>query len=185
MNPATQILKNIKKGATVEMALRFTENCKKLGLTIHGDFIIGLPGGTRETIRKTIDFAKRLDVETIQVSIAHALPGIELLRYGAQNGLITLSMADDGGHQIPNIAYPALNEAEIVDAVKRFYGEYYFRPRVVWRLVRKAVFNSYERRRMVKEAREYLTLRSKRKRFVAGQKHIAGVGVGMQQEMTK
>jgi radical SAM superfamily enzyme YgiQ (UPF0313 family) len=56
-----QILKNIKKGATVEMALRFTENCKKLGLTIHGDFIVGLPGETRETIRKTIDFAKRLN----------------------------------------------------------------------------------------------------------------------------
>ena len=162
-----QILKNIKKGATIEMAQRFTENCKKLGLTIHGDFIIGLPGETRETIRKTIDFAKRLDVETIQVSIAHALPGTELYEYGAQNGLIQLSMADDGGHQLPNITYPGLDEAEIVDAVERFYGEYYFRPRVAWRLVRKAIFNSHERRRLAKEAREYLTLRSKRKRFVS------------------
>src|SRR5437016_10214946 len=52
-----QILKNIKKGATVDMAQRFTANCHKLGLTIHGDFIIGLPGETRESIRKTIDFA--------------------------------------------------------------------------------------------------------------------------------
>src|ERR1051326_9556147 len=51
------------------MAQRFTENCKKLGLVIHGDFIIGLPGETRDSIRKTIDFAKRLDTETIQVSI--------------------------------------------------------------------------------------------------------------------
>ena len=34
-----QILKNIKKGATIDMAQRFTENCHKLGLTIHGDFI--------------------------------------------------------------------------------------------------------------------------------------------------
>jgi radical SAM superfamily enzyme YgiQ (UPF0313 family) len=56
-----QILKNIKKGATIDMALRFTDNCKKLGLMVHGDFIIGLPGETRESIRKTIDFAKRLD----------------------------------------------------------------------------------------------------------------------------
>ena len=56
-----QILKNIKKGATVDMAQRFTENCKKLGLVIHGDFIVGLPGETRESIRNTIDFAKRLD----------------------------------------------------------------------------------------------------------------------------
>ena len=65
-----QILKNIKKGATVDMALRFTENCRKLGLIIHGDFIVGLPNESRESIRKTIDFAKRLDTETIKVSIA-------------------------------------------------------------------------------------------------------------------
>jgi len=161
-----QILKNIKKGATIEMALRFTDNCKRLGLKIHGDFIIGLPGETRETIRRTIDFAKRLDTETIQVSIAHALPGTELHQYGAQNGLINLSMADDAGHQLPNITYPGLDEADLVDAVEQFYGEYYFRPRVVWRVVRKAILNSHERRRLAKEAREYLSLRSKRKQFV-------------------
>ena len=44
-----QILKNIKKGATIDMAQRFTANCKKLGLMIHGDFIVGLPGETRES----------------------------------------------------------------------------------------------------------------------------------------
>src|SRR6266403_3106273 len=151
-----QILRNIKKGATVEMALRFTENCKKLGLVIHGDFIVGLPGETRETLRRTIDFAKRLGTETIQVSIAHALPGTELHDYGAQNGLINLSMADNEGHQLPNITYPGMDEAELVDAVERFYGEYYFRPRVAWRLARKAIFNSTERRRLSKEAREYM-----------------------------
>src|SRR5260370_1351720 len=126
-----QSLKNIKKGATIEMALRFTENCKKLGLVIHGDFIVGLPGETRATLRSTIDFAKRLDTETIQVSIAHALPGTELHDYGAQNGLINLSMADNAGHQLPNITYPGLDEAEFMDAVERFYGEYYFRPRSI------------------------------------------------------
>ena len=76
-----QILKNIKKGATVDMAQRFTENCHKLGLMIHGDFIVGLPGETRESIRNTIDFAKRLDTETIQVSIAHPYPGTEFYDY--------------------------------------------------------------------------------------------------------
>jgi len=168
-----QILKNIKKGATIDMALRFTENCKKLGLTIHGDFIIGLPGETRDTIRKTIDFAKRIDAETIQVSIAHAFPGTELYDYGKENGLINISMADEAGHQLPNITYPGLDEAELVDAVEQFYGEYYFRPRVIWRVVRKAIFDSHERRRLAKEAREYMALRSKRKRYVSDQREAA------------
>jgi hopanoid biosynthesis associated radical SAM protein HpnJ len=166
-----QILKNIKKGATVDMATRFTDNCKKLGLLVHGDYIIGLPGETRESIRRTIDFAKRMDTETIQVSIAHPYPGTEFFEYVKHNNLITLdSMTDEMGHQLPNIIYPGLDRAELVDWVEKFYGEYFFRPRVAWRIVRKAIFNGDERKRLYKEAREYLALRSKRKQFVKDQK---------------
>jgi hopanoid biosynthesis associated radical SAM protein HpnJ len=162
-----QILKNIKKGATIDMARRFTANCKKLGLIIHGDFIVGLPGETRESIRKTIDFAKEIDVETIQVSLAHPYPGTEFYDYVKKNNLITIdSMTDEEGHQLPNIIYPGLDRGELVDWVERFYGEYYFRPKVALRLVGKAMFNNDERKRLYKEAREYLALRSKRKAFV-------------------
>src|SRR5947207_11335567 len=163
-----QILKNIKKGATVDMAQRFTANCKKLGLVIHGDFIVGLPGETPESLRKTIDFAKRLDNETIQVSIAHLYPGTEFYDYAKKNDLITIdAMTREVRHQLPTVIYPGLDRAELVDWVERFYGEYYFRPRVIWRVVRKAIFNSTERKRLTKEAREYLALRTKRKQFVS------------------
>lgn len=167
-----QILKNIKKGATVEMARRFTENAHKLGLTIHADFIVGLPGESRESIRNTINFAKELDCETVQVSIAHPYPGTEFYDYAERNGLIQLgtSMTDEQGHQLPNIVYPGLDRAELVDWVERFYGEYYFRPKAAWRVMRKAIFNGAERRRLYKEAREYLSLRAKRKKFVAEQR---------------
>jgi hopanoid biosynthesis associated radical SAM protein HpnJ len=166
-----QILKNIKKGATLDMAQRFTANCKKLGLLVHGDFIVGLPGESRTSIRNTIDFAKRLDVETIQVSIAHPYPGTEFYDYAKKNNLITIdSMTDESGHQLPNIIYPGLDRGELVDWVERFYGEYYFRPRVAWRVVRKAIFNNDERKRLYKEAREYMALRSKRKKFVKEQR---------------
>src|SRR6185295_13218955 len=111
-----QILKNIKKGATIDMAQRYTANAHKLGLTIHGDFIVGLPGESRQSIRRTIDFAKKLDVQTIQVSIAHPYPGTEFYDYVKKNGLITLdSMTDDVGHQLPNVQYENLNRAELVD----------------------------------------------------------------------
>ncbi len=171
-----QILKNIKKGATVEMALRFTTNCKKLGLVVHGDFIVGLPGETRQSLRKTIDFAKRLDCETVQVSIAHPYPGTEFYDYAVRNNLMTAdSLTDDGGHQLPTVIYPGLDRGELVEWVERFYGEYYFRPRVIWRVIRKAIWDASERRRLFKEAREYLALRSKRKQFVAEQKGAAAL----------
>jgi hopanoid biosynthesis associated radical SAM protein HpnJ len=167
-----QVLKNIKKGATVEMARRFAKNAHKLGLLIHGDFIIGLPGETRESVRKTIDFAKELDCQTIQVSLAAPYPGTEFYDYAKKNNLIQIdvSMTDDTGHQLPNIIYPGLDRSELVNWVERFYDEYYFRPKAIWRIVRKAIFNNSERKRLYKEAREYLALRSKRQKFVADER---------------
>ena len=49
-----QILHNIKKGMLVDVARRFTKDCHDLGIVIHGTFILGLPGETKETIEETI-----------------------------------------------------------------------------------------------------------------------------------
>src|SRR5579884_2781378 len=170
---APQILKNIKKGATVDMARRFTADAHKLGLTIHGDFIVGLPGETRETLRTTVDFAKSLDVETIQVSLGHAYPGTEFYEYAKKNALVSIEGMHDGvGHQLPNVVYDNLDRAELVEWVERFYGEYYFRPKAAWRVVKNAVING-DLPRLYKESREYLALRSKRKRYVRDQRQSA------------
>ncbi len=166
-----QILMNIKKGATVEQAREFMKNCKKLGLVVHGDFIIGLPGETPETIKTTVKFAEELDPETIQVSIAHSCPGTEFDDYLKKNNFFTQleHMTDEMGHQLPTIQYPGLTREEIVQAVEHFYDRYYFRPRIIFRIVRRAAFNGHERRRLYKEAKEFLQLRAKRKEFVSAQ----------------
>ena len=163
-----QILKNIKKGATVERARQFTKDCHKLGLVIHGDFIMGLPGETRESINTTIAFAKELDVETIQVSVAHAYPGTELYDYAVKNGFIVgdNKMVDEGGHQLAHIEYPGLPADEILSAVHRFYDEYYFRPKAVFRILKKAAFDSNDRKRLYKEAKTFMKLRSARNKMV-------------------
>jgi radical SAM superfamily enzyme YgiQ (UPF0313 family) len=165
-----EILKNIKKGATVEQAVAFMKNCKQLGINVHGDFIIGLPGENRETIERTIRFAEQLDCETIQVSIAHSYPGTEFDDYLKENAYYTSDeMTDESGHQLPNIQYPGLSRREIVEAVEYFYGRYYFRPRIVFRIVRRAMFDRKERSRLYREAKEYLQLRAKRRRFARTQ----------------
>src|SRR3989454_4217421 len=130
-----QILKNIKKGATIDQAREFMKNCKKLGILVHGDFIIGLPGETPETIKRTVKFAEELDPETIQVSIAHSYPGTELDDYLKRNNFFTQieDMTDEMGHQLPTIQYPGLTREEIVQAVEHFYDRYYFRPRIIFR----------------------------------------------------
>ncbi len=171
------ILKNIKKGATVEMARAFAKNCKKVGIVVHGDFIVGLPGETKESIQRTIDFAKELDSETIQVSIAHAFPGTELYDYAHKNNFLGgEAITDTHGHQLPHLQYPGLGREEMMDAVNRFYDSYYFRPRIVWRIVGKALWDSHERKRLYHEAVDFLRLRADRWKYARGASLAANAG---------
>ncbi len=135
---------------------------------IHGDFILGLPGETRESIKNTIAFAKELDVETIQVSVAHAYPGTELYDFAVKNGFMVAGnkMVDEGGHQLAHIQYPGLPAEEILHSVHRFYDEYYFRPKAVFRILKKAAFDSNDRKRLYKEAKTFLKVRAMRNKLV-------------------
>jgi radical SAM superfamily enzyme YgiQ (UPF0313 family) len=170
------ILKDIKKGATLEMARAFAKNCRKLGILIHGDFIIGLPGETKHSIQRTIDFAQELDTDTIQVSIAHAFPGTEFYDYARRNNFLRgEALADTQGHQLPHLDYPWLGPEEMMAGVNRFYDSYYFRPKVIWRIVRKAVWDAHERKRLYHEAVEFLRVRTERWRYARKRRQV-GVG---------
>ncbi|MCL6642036.1 MAG: radical SAM protein, partial [Candidatus Bipolaricaulota bacterium] len=81
-----QILRTIKKGVMLDRARQFMRDCKKLGITVHGTFILGLPGETSQTIQETIDFACEIDPDTIQVSLAAPYPGTEFYDQAVANG---------------------------------------------------------------------------------------------------
>jgi len=167
---APEILKNIKKGATIEQAREFMKHCKDLGLVVHGDFQVGLPGETAETIERTIQFAMELDPETIQASMSHPYPGTEFDAYlKKHNYAVDSVMTDEGGHQLPVFEYPGLSRREIMHAVDQFYDRYYLRPHVIFRILRRAVFDRNERRRLYVEAKEFLKVRATRKGFVKTQ----------------
>jgi hopanoid biosynthesis associated radical SAM protein HpnJ len=127
-----QILINIKKGLRVERARRFAADCRDLGITVHGTFILGLPGETRQTIEETIKFAREVNPHTIQVSIAAPYPGTELHRQAIEKGW--LPDDDDGtplvseqGTQLAALSYPHLGHTEILESVDAFYRRFYFR----------------------------------------------------------
>ena len=126
-----QILINIKKGIRTDIARQFTRDCHKLGILIHGTFIVGLPGETRETIEETIKYAQELNPQTIQVSLPAAYPGTFLYKQAVENGWLlkdeTLVGRDGVQHSVLN--YPHLSSEEIFAAVDEFYKRFYFRPR--------------------------------------------------------
>jgi hopanoid biosynthesis associated radical SAM protein HpnJ len=125
-----KILHNIKKGMLVDVARRFTKDCHELGITIHGTFILGLPGETKETIEETIRFANEINPHTIQVSLAAPYPGTFLHRQAIENGWFDAEHAelvDEHGIQIAPLHYPHLSHQEIFDSVEVFYKRFYFR----------------------------------------------------------
>ena len=75
-------------------------------------------------------------------------------------------MVDEGGHQLAHIQYPGLPAEEIMESVHRFYDEYYFRPKAIFRILKKAAFNSVERKRLYKDAKSFLKLRASRTKWV-------------------
>jgi len=159
-----QILKNIKKGVSKAQAIEFTKNCKKLGITIHGAFIMGLPGETRETIKETIAYAIELDLSSIQVSLASPYPGTEFYALAKREGWISSdNFLDAEGHQQCVINYPSLSNQEIFDAVELFYKKFYFRPKYIARSIFRMVVDSKERKKLLKEGAQYLDYMRKRK----------------------
>jgi len=61
--------------------------------------------------------------------------------------------------------------------VHRFYDEYYFRPKAIFRIVKKAAFNSTDRKRLYTEAKSFLKLRAARNRSVKESRKQQGVGL--------
>jgi hopanoid biosynthesis associated radical SAM protein HpnJ len=127
-----QILINIKKGLRVERARRFAADCRELGITVHGTFILGLPGETKQTIEETIRFAREVNPHTIQVSVAAPYPGTELHRQAVENGWLPddddgTALVSDQGTQLAALSYPHLGHTEILDSVDAFYRRFYFR----------------------------------------------------------
>jgi len=159
-----QILKNIKKGVTKAQAIEFTRNCKKLGITIHGAFIMGLPGETRETIKETIAYAIDLDLSSIQVSLASPYPGTEFYALAKREGWISSdNFLDAEGRQQCVINYPSLSNQEIFDGVELFYKKFYFRPKYIARSIFRMMIDSKERKKLLKEGAQYFEYMRKRK----------------------
>lgn len=155
-----QILLNIKKGLRPDIAHRFTRDCRKLGITIHGTFILGLPGETHATIEETIQYAKELNPHTIQVSIAAPYPGTRMYREAIENGWLSEDesrhLVNDHGVQLSPISYPHLSSEEIYGSISTFYKRFYFRPRKMAELFGEMLRSQDIMKRRLREGAEFM-----------------------------
>ena len=136
------ILDRVHKGITLEQARTFAKTARKAGLKTHSCWVVGLPGETRETMEETIRFAKELDTDTIQASAVMPQVGTELFQMATANGWLKMKDWADyamHGEQTAVMEYPNLKQGEMNAAVNRLLKEYYFRPRVMLRLLGQSI----------------------------------------------
>jgi len=163
------ILNNIKKGTRIDRARQFMRDCHALGILVHGTFIVGLPGETRETIATTIEFAKQIDPYSLQVSLAAPYPGTELYGQAQAEGWLPVDRGGlvAEGIQQAVLSYDSLSSAEMHEALERFYRAYYLRPRPILRIVKDMLRDREVMKRRLREAREFFSFMAQRRQPAA------------------
>lgn len=147
------------KGITVEQIREFASNSKKAGLIVHGCFIIGNPGETRETMGKTLKVAKELNTDTMQFYPLQVYPGTEAYEWAKRNDYLadcdySKWITEDGLHNCL-LNLPDLSAEEIGAFCKRATREYYLRPRYILMKTKELLRRPSEIRRTFKSARTF------------------------------
>ena len=125
------ILDNVCKGYRVEQARQFMAQANTARLDVHGCFVFGLPGETRETMARTTEFALSLGLHTAQFSAAVPFPGTRYYSQCEQEGWLTATSWRDwlsDGEQAGVVQYPGLTREELDQAVDSALKRFYFRP---------------------------------------------------------
>lgn len=150
------ILDNIKKSITLDKISDFMRNASKAGIMVHGCFMVGNRGETRETLEKTLRFAKELSPDTAQFYPIMVYPGTSDYNYFEEKGWIVSHdfrkwLTDEGLHSSV-VSNPDLTYEELVNFCDRARREFYLRPGYMFSKAKQMITHPSEAKRIVKAA---------------------------------
>ncbi|MCC6694121.1 MAG: radical SAM protein [Candidatus Hydrogenedentes bacterium] len=111
-----EVLRQIPKDQKPEDVVRTVRDCREFGIQTHANFLVGLPGETRESALRTIDFAIGLNTHTLQFAIATPYPGTQFYERAKQNGWLTKEswmQFDPAGEAV--VSYPDYTAQDIAE----------------------------------------------------------------------
>ena len=137
-----EILQKIDKAVTLDKSERAIALCHKYKISCVGYFIIGFLGETNETMRETIDFAKKLNPTYAAFFPATPMPGTRLYLDCEEQGICPKDYWRDFvlGKRSDAIPFVTKNAAEWTQVA---YKEFYFRPSYIFRHVRENMFKRH------------------------------------------
>ncbi len=149
-----QILDNIKKGTSIDKIRLFVKDARKAGILIHGCFMVGNRGETRDTLEKTLRFAKELSPDTAQFFPIMAYPGTSDYQYFKEKGWLVTNdfrkwLTDEGLHSSV-VSNPDLKYEELVAFCDRARREFYLRPQYLFAKIVQIIKQPSEAKRLLK-----------------------------------
>ncbi len=154
-----EILNNIKKGTTIPKIKQFMKESKQAGILVHGCFMMGNKGETKETIRKTIEFAKELDPDTAQFFPIMVYPGTEAYEWAKKNNFLTTEdwekwLLPTGEHNTI-VSTDKLTAEELNQACDEARREFYMRPSYILKKIIQGITHPREFPRLFKSGKTF------------------------------
>ncbi len=148
------ILDTIKKSLSLEKIRQFSSDAKRAGILIHGCFMVGNRGETRDTLEKTLNLARELDPDTAQFFPIMAYPGTEAYDYFDGRGWIASKKYSDwidtNGLHSSVVSNPDLTYEELVAFCNRARKTFYLRTRYILTKCIQVVVHPREAKRIFK-----------------------------------
>lgn len=138
------ILDGIRKGTTIEKIERFITDARRAGIMIHGCFMVGNRGETKQTLESTLKMALKLNPDTAQFYPIMVYPGTADYAYFKEKGWIVSEnfrdwLTPDGLHSSV-VSNPDLTYEQLVAFCGRARHAFYLRPRYLaakaWQTIR-------------------------------------------------
>jgi anaerobic magnesium-protoporphyrin IX monomethyl ester cyclase len=155
-----EILKNIEKRITPEMILEFSRNTRKAGLLVHGCFMVGNRGETRETLDESLRMALKMMDDTMQFFPLMTYPGTSDYGWAKNERLLTIKdfseyVTEDGCHNSV-LRMPDMDSIEILQWCDYARRRYYLRPKYLLYKLLLLMRKPAEIRRTLKAAKRFI-----------------------------
>jgi len=134
---AQRVLNLMKKGIKLEQTIRVSRWSKELKLQTIASFVIGLLEETWSEAIETIQFAKKLDPDYVQFSIATPFPGTELYDTAKRERLLLTEDWSEYTVLKPVMRTRELSTEQLRKLIKKAYLSFYFRPKPIFRYIRQ------------------------------------------------
>lgn len=126
-----EILDNIKKKVSLEKAKNAIKLTRAAGIEARATFMLGNPGETEETIKKTLKLAVELKPDIALFNVTTPYPGTEMYKWAKENGY--LDNEDWSGFDLsqPVMKLPTISEDKIRKFYKKAHMKFYCRPNYI------------------------------------------------------